>query len=308
MSENIGTPRHRTMSREEVLRQINKTIIVIEELDIIIVRNRRYYGPEYEDEREYYDSGLASTVMSGSKVVSSSRKSSSKNKYRDADYLLKHLDPINVRIIADVQTDRLYANAPTFAKPIISLSIERMDGKDNALFEQQRDGLPTRDCPKTFSGDPRKVPEKIISTAFQLLLQQQVKEATEAGLDKIALFMKDEKLKEQWSNEAERNAALLEFLNKDSGEVDSRNVTQFPTSSFHVGLFGVDKTTYLPGENAATGDIFLQRIIIDARIANRFLQNPAPMELFTMEALFNIMSVNAVSGRKKSRTSLHLRC
>lgn len=56
--------------------------------------------------------------------------------------------------------------------------------------------------------------------------------------------------------------------------------------TFHASFFTVDKSTVCKCTKI-TCKHFYQRIIVDARIANAHLQNPAPMELFTLDALFS---------------------
>jgi hypothetical protein len=114
---------------------------------------------------------------------------------------------------------------------------------------------------------------------------------------RIPLFVEDPKakhlfdLKEQIKNLKEGDTHPFAHLSKELAEKYAEALKRV----FHANIFTVDKSEKCTEEKVpdcpyAAIEHYLQRIVVDGRIANAHLQNPAFMEIFTLEVLFDFFA------------------
>lgn len=235
--------------------------------------------PEEEEFEEDFDNPLNATVFSGSKKANyDSKINLTEKRFESADIFLQYLDKIDPTLIAGLDTALLFKHAPTFAKPMLAMTMEPLSNNEADVFMDPK-GLPFRENPKTFKGYPREVVEPILSEAIAKLMLQQQSDPSGSG---VSLFSKDHSLEREWI----------------------KNNNDFNKACFRANIFPVDKTTF---PDFGDKSIPLQRTIVDSRMANQFLENTAPMELFTIEILERIVASNFAQDKTVYTISADLR-
>ena len=196
-----------------------------------------------------------------------------KRRFDTEEKLLKYLDKVDVQIIASVDTSELFHKAPTFAQPMIALTINLTEDQKKYLNEKFQlpldytdDGLPRRESPKGELEEPREFLDHVMASAIFQMMHSDPKQ-------RQWLFQHIPSEATRWQ--------------KQQFDKNNNNESNF----FYANLFLVDKTSFLEEEEDLPADqkIPVQRMIVDARIANHFLENLAPMELFSLEALIRVM-------------------
>lgn len=231
-----------------------------------------------EDFEEDYGNPVSATVFSGSKKANYQTTTSTNisERFKTAKNFIRLLDDIPPEIIANANTKELFRDAPPCFKQMISMTMELGENSEaDGFIKQHENGLPLREVPRTFRGFPRERLDSLIKEAFEILMNKN-----------SYLFTTDEQLDKKW-------------LRNKCNPLSNNATGCIEEACFHANIFPVDKTTF-----PEDGDhsIPLQRTIFDSRLANTFLQNPAPMELFTIEMLERVMSSNFQQHNKKVYT------
>lgn len=228
-------------------------------------------------EEEFFENPLCISFLSSKKRSYIPTECKAKNPlYEDAsgDDLFKHFDQVAAATVARMEEHlpELARKAPAFAKQPMGFALPSGP-------PLQRRPLETTAARLASKGQPRRAVNKVVAKAIYKYVKESEK----------PLFVEDDKLAKLFLF-ANRLAAHKEddphpFTQEDVSRVHQGNV-------FHANAFTVDKTEECSDEkipNCLLRNLkhFLQRIIVDGRIANAHLENPAYMEIFTLEALFD---------------------
>lgn len=199
-----------------------------------------------------------------------------KEKWKDAEELANHIDPVPKSLIAKLKVDEIYNHAPKFAKELIKFALPDESIKRRNMNVQ----VETNDIKKYEEiKQRRKMPKrKEVWNLFAKAIEQSL-----VGNDN--LFSKDEDLEQEykiWKEKLDKMNNKENNSNKDSAE-ENFDPTELEA---YVNMFVVDKTTKkeIDGISPALWK-FIQRIILDARLTNARLKNSTKMEIFTLEAL-----------------------
>lgn len=230
-----------------------------------------------------------------------------RQKFTDAKDLAEHLDKVEKELIGKFKVEEAYATAPLFAKQIIKHALPN----DSKIISQQHLAeelkIKFKPAEKVHAimerrGQPKKFLDPIIAQAVKSelvgednLLVEDDKFLHEYRQSIIFEHEKPErkekqeqqrnKLREDWENLEQQLKSTTNDLERKRLEQQQETIFQ-QLIDVYTNLFLVDKTTKLEKEGIKPEDWkFLQRIILDARIANALIQNEARMELFSLEAL-----------------------
>ena len=229
-----------------------------------------------------------------------------RQKFTDAKDLAEHLDKVEKEIIGKFKVEEAYLTAPLFAKQIMKHALPN----DSKIISQEKLAeeikVKFKPAEKVHSimerrGQPKKFLDPIIAEAVKselvgednLLVEDdkflyEYRQSTpfepEKPEQKAAKEQERNRLRQQWEN-------LEQQIEKTKNETERNRLIQQQETIFqtlldvYTNLFLVDKTTKLEKGTNPEEWKFLQRIILDARIANALIQNEAKMELFSLEAL-----------------------
>lgn len=202
-------------------------------------------------------------------------RTSLKQKFENAKNLIDHLDEVPREIIGKFKVAQAFERAPAFAKWIIHFGLaddhrefNNNNNKNNGIIERDE-----KTCHEIITR--KKIPSGIINDLV-----------AEAVLTALVADEQDEQLQEE--NTVSNNNTILSNLYVSDSNLtgkwlnDCRKNNVTPKGD--VSIFVVDKSTLHQDGTP------VQRIITDARAANARLQNPAQMELFTLEALLQRMA------------------
>jgi hypothetical protein len=192
--------------------------------------------------------------------------------YSSAEILRQHLDEVHPDTIGRIK-DRIsdiINNAPTFAHPILQ------------LLREEGDPLPLRDPSNTASriaskGVPKQHINPIVADAFWIML-------TDPKFENKQLFSPDPSLDHVFHTAGQYRRGEIQL-----SELPPQLVP-LVERTFYAGIFTVDKTEECALPECLIEDQvlhYLQRIIVDGRMANAHLQNPANMEIFRLDVLFD---------------------
>ena len=239
--------------------------------EVIIKEETDEEEEEEEEEEEIYPSPINYTYFShqsrsclSDHQLKAEDKKRLRNQFKDKEQLLHYLDNVDFSIIARVETSELFDVAPTFAKPMLALTVELtqkqqelLEKKFNLPADYTKNGLPLRKQPKGKLEEPKGFLESVMKNV-------------------ILHKMIEDKEQREWLF---RNLKIQDSTEWIQQQYD-KDINPLSTY-YYANLFLVDKTTFLNKDDK----IPVQRMIVDARIANHFLENLAPMELFSVEAL-----------------------
>jgi hypothetical protein len=191
--------------------------------------------------------------------------------WNDHQQLALHIDPVSEEIIAKLDTPTLFRRAPEFAKHALSFTLENSTATFELRSEEER--LRKIEC----RGFWKSLSVKGVIGDMLRLLQ-------EGSLVNIPLFRTAST--NEWKNELGAY-----FSDTSEAQLNLRAAAGY----CHVGVFTVDKTS-----NHEDG-LPWQRMIMDARLANAWFQNPVPIELFSLESLLSV-----VSGQFQKKETVHV--
>ena len=253
--------------------------------------DRRYIKEELEEELwpnphslQFISDNLRESV---STRTSSTDPSSPRNVFTHAQSLCDHLDEIDPEIIGGIAPGlpELTQKAPTFARPILELIREDKPGQRPLppLPLREKSSIEQRVSSK---GTPRQRISPIIADAFWLFL-------SDPKYLSNSLFSSDNELAHLFHLGGEYRRGQRQIPDPDTAPKDVFAAYEKSTHFFHAGIFTVNKADPCdPSRLTActiSADVlhYLQRIVVDGRPANAHLENPAHMELFRLDVLFD---------------------
>ena len=218
--------------------------------------------------------------------------------FKSPEILAQHLDFIEPQTVARItaRAHELQRAAPTFAKRILDLMLEEQYlGVDSATSEarQNRAGLELREDSDTAArimskGMPSDTVRPIIAKAILSLYDAAPKE-------KFPLY-EDPELEKIWQTARRIRRCKRRQVPHNFTEAQVRAASR----AFSAGMSVVNKSDLCNQEDcklrstAEEGkevpEHFKQRLILDGRMANAHLQNPAFMDIFRLEVLFDIFA------------------
>lgn len=237
--------------------------------------NNENQADETEDNFEIYNNSWFSDNRRS--MIAISNQQSSESNFESAQSLFEHLDPIEDEIIGAIDIHSLRQGAPTFAKDIL------LYATDSGPEIQRR---PDEDIIKRLNrGIPRKTISPMMQQLFKIMNRNPIGNLFETDYGRGNLWLKAAHDRDNASRK--QNLPILDAItNKYINRPQADNY-------FHANAFCVNKTKKHPD----TGK-FYQRIIVDARMANSHLENPAHMELFTLDALHRVVGQNFTSNHE----------
>lgn len=211
------------------------------------------------------------------------KRTNLKERFQSAANLIEHLDEVPKEIIGKFNTSQAYKRAPPFAKWIIRFGLpddHEEFNSNNEDFKEEHKGIIERQD-ETF--EEIKSRKKIPSGIINELIAEAVLKALVNNNNEKQNINNNNNTANNNNNESNNNLYVTDvnLTNEWKHKCLQHGITN-PRGD--VSIFVVDKST-----NHADGTPF-QRIITDARYANARLQNPAQMELFTLEALLQRMA------------------
>lgn len=210
--------------------------------------------------------------------------------FKTSHQLAAHFDHVEQRTIRSLESKigLLAAVAPAVTRPILRYA---MDGcgaiprRDEGTIKSK---LRSKGIPNSQVGEFRAAalweflsPPASTATPTFTLSADYVAVPRQSSAKQ--LFMHDSELERIWRASVhlrEDNQVALKAMDLSPMQLEKAR------NSFHAGFNCVNKSTKCTCKQIKSTH-HLQRLIVDARMANCHLQNPAPMEIFTLEALFS---------------------
>lgn len=259
-------------------------------------------GPPEDEEPSPHPHGT--DWVSGKRVPG--LRSLSHSVFTSPQQLLQHLDSVEQQTIRSLEgsLESLVAVAPTFAPPIIKYALDGCGPLPRRRESVTQSKLDSKGIPNPQVGAFRAsalwgfvtaplAPSHTVASDLCVSHEHLGVDGAVSTVTPPPGFRVSTKPKRLFETDSHltriyRAGVLLRQNNLAAFEaLDlSREDREKARNSFHAGFFCVDKSS-----ECTCSDIkclhYLQRIIVDARMANAFLENPAQMEIFTLEALFD---------------------
>ena len=242
-------------------------------------------------------------------------------KFSNQQELIEHLDKVDENLIAKFEVEQAFRQAPSFARDVMKFALPDNESLLNELGLRDEVLNVSFNNPKVIEEtmERKGVPADHIKNAMV------ANAIWEALVGNKNLFSTDDKLKTDWEEDAlkflkfsqqqhaeflkeqqqnndtlpkdqQQNLQPEKVLEKQQEEFENDKQTKWTEAKLrrmrkmdhiidkiincYANLFLVDKSALKEGSTK-----FLQRIILDGRLANALLKNEAKMELFSVEAL-----------------------
>ena len=230
----------------------------------------------------------------------------------DWEVISKHFDEVDPKITGGISkgVQELLQNALLFCREHLLL-ISENDYDGNILQSPLPPKLNKNDIDARLAsrGEPRLLGKSAVMRAIWSTVAQ---DESQSRSDGASLYVTDDYLQTNAMIYFDYRSWLEKVGKFKSGKIkenpgecphsDQTIEALYSNNTYHSIIFTVDKTDLCNLEECdIIKEHYLQRIIIDGRIANAHLQNPAYLDIFRLESLFDAFSRCREEAEKQAR-------